>query len=79
MGHFVEFDHYKVSGDLDIAAWDSYPLGFLQNMQSIAREDKKLLFECYNIGDPDFQAYHHDRSLSRNGKIMGNGTTTRTC
>ena len=60
MGHFVEFDHYKVSEDLDIAAWDSYPLGFLQNMQSIAREDKKLLFECYNIGDPDFQAYHHD-------------------
>ena len=43
MGHFVEFDHYKVSEDLDIAAWDSYPLGFLQNMQSIAREDKKLL------------------------------------
>ena len=60
MGHFVEFDHYKVSEDLDIAAWDSYPLGYLQNMQSIAREDKKLLFECYNIGDPDFQAYHHD-------------------
>ena len=60
MGHFIEFDHYKVSEDLDIAAWDSYPLGFLQNMQSIAREDKKLLFECYNIGDPDFQAYHHD-------------------
>ena len=60
MGHFVEFDHYKVSKDLDIAAWDSYPLGFLQNMQSIAREDKKLLLECYNIGDPDFQAYHHD-------------------
>ena len=60
MGHFVEFDHHKVSEDLDIAAWDSYPLGFLQNMQSIAREDKKLLLECYNIGDPDFQAYHHD-------------------
>ena len=60
MGHFIEFDHYKVSEDLDIAAWDSYPLGYLQNMQSIAREDKKLLFECYNIGDPDFQAYHHD-------------------
>ena len=60
MGHFVEFDHYKVSEDLDIAAWDSYPLGFLQNMQSIAREDKKLLLECYNIGDPDFQAFHHD-------------------
>ena len=29
-------------------------------MQVIAREDKKLLQECYRIGDPDFQAYHHD-------------------
>jgi len=60
MGHFVEFDHREVSKDLDIAAWDSYPLGFLQNMQTIAREDKKLLKDCYRIGDPDFQSYHHD-------------------
>ena len=60
MGHFTEFDHREVSQDLEIAAWNSYPLGFLQNMQVIAREDKKLLQECYRIGDPDFQAYHHD-------------------
>ena len=60
MGHFTEFDHREVSQDLEIAAWDSYPLGFLQNMQVIAREDQKLLQECYRIGDPDFQSYHHD-------------------
>ncbi len=60
MGHFTEFDHRKVSKDLEISAWNSYPLGNLQNMQVIAREDKKLLQECYRIGDPDFQAYHHD-------------------
>ena len=48
MGHFVEFDHREISKDLDIAAWDSYPLGFLQNMQTIAREDKKLIEDCYN-------------------------------
>ena len=53
MGHFTEFDHRTVSQDLEIAAWDSYPLGFLQNMQVIAREDKKLLQECFRIGDPD--------------------------
>ena len=60
MGHFTEFDHREICEDLNIAAWDSYPLGFLQNMQIIAREDKKLLEDCYNIGDPDFQSYHHD-------------------
>ena len=67
MGHFMEFDHREVSKDLEIVAWDSYPLGFLQNMQTIAREDKKLLNECYRVGDPDFQAYHHDlyRSMGR--------------
>ena len=60
MGHFTEFDHREVAKDLDIVAWDSYPIGFLQNMQLIAREDKKLLHDCYRVGDPDFQAYHHD-------------------
>ena len=60
MGHFVEFDHREVSNDLDIVAWNSYPLGNLQNMQIIAREDKQLINDCYNIGDPDFQSYHHD-------------------
>ena len=34
MGHFTEFDHREVSQDLEIAAWNSYPLGFLQNMDS---------------------------------------------
>jgi len=29
MGNFVEFDHREVAKDLDIATWDSYPLGFL--------------------------------------------------
>ncbi len=60
MGHFTEFDHREICKDLNIAAWDNYPLGFLQNMQTIARGDKKLLEDCYNIGDPDFQSYHHD-------------------
>ena len=60
MGHFTEFDHREICKDLNIAAWDSYPLGFLQNMQTIARENKKLIEDCYNIGDPDFQSYHHD-------------------
>ncbi|RBJ70007.1 beta-galactosidase, partial [Pseudomonas sp. MWU12-2534b] len=27
---FTEFDHYEVARDLDIATWDSYPLGALE-------------------------------------------------
>ena len=29
MGRVLEFDHFAVGADLDIASWDSYPLGFL--------------------------------------------------
>ncbi|WP_306146297.1 beta-galactosidase [Roseibium sp. MMSF_3412] len=57
MGRITEFDHFKVGDDLDIATWDSYPLGFLEDrvgaddahQRSFARQ-----------GDPDFQAFHHD-------------------
>ena len=28
MGRITDFDHYEVGKDLDIASWDSYPLGF---------------------------------------------------
>ena len=57
MGRITAFDHYKVGSDLDIASWDSYPLGFLE-MVSDANEDFKA--EYAQQGDPDFQAFHHD-------------------
>ena len=60
MGMFNQFDHRLVAQDLDIAAWDSYPLGMLQNMQVAARKDAKLEQDCLRTGDPDFQAFHHD-------------------
>ena len=60
MGMFNQFDHRIVAQDLDIAAWDSYPLGMLQNMQAAARKDAKLEHDCLRTGDPDFQAFHHD-------------------
>ncbi|NUJ81614.1 beta-galactosidase [Methylocystis sp. FS] len=56
MGAFVDFDHYALSDDLDIAAWDSYPLGFLE--RSSHDDDFKLRY--MRVGDPDFQAFHHD-------------------
>ena len=30
MGFFTDFDHHVVGADLDVASWDSYPLGFLE-------------------------------------------------
>lgn len=57
MGRIVEFDHYAVGADLDIASWDSYPIGFLSDRLE-ASEAHKLHF--LRQGDPDFQAFHHD-------------------
>lgn len=57
MGRIVEFDHYKVGNDLDIASWDSYPLGFLLDRVDASPEHKTAFLRQ---GDPDFQAFHHD-------------------
>ncbi len=56
MGFYHEFDHFKVGADLDIAAWDSYPTGFLE-MFSFSDEEKK---RYYRQGHPDIAAFHHD-------------------
>lgn len=56
MGSFTAFDHYKVSQDLDIATWDSYPLGFLDR----DIKDKERQIRYLRVGDPDLQAFHHD-------------------
>lgn len=60
MGDFNQFDHRPVATDLAIASWDSYPIGMLQNMQQKARHDPQLERDCLRVGDPDFQAFHHD-------------------
>ena len=56
MGFFTEFDHYEVARDLDIAGWDSYPLGFTQNFFLSAQEKAKWA----RIGHPDIAGFHHD-------------------
>lgn len=65
MGKITGFDHFDVGADLDIASWDSYPLGFLE-MVVKADDDHKA--DYYQQGDPDFQAFHHDLYRS-----VGNG------
>lgn len=57
MGRITTFDHYRLGADLDIASWDSYPLGFLlDRVEATPAEQERLLRQ----GDPDFQAFHHD-------------------
>ncbi len=57
MGRITDFDHFKLGEDLDLATWDSYPLGFLED-----RSDRPSSFKhkYQYTGDPDFQAFHHD-------------------
>lgn len=57
MGAVTDFDHYDVGADLDIASWDSYPLGFLSDRIPAPDEHKRRFVRQ---GDPDFQAFHHD-------------------
>ncbi len=57
MGAVTEFDHFGTGADLDIASWDSYPLGFLSDRIPADPEHKRRFLRQ---GDPDFQAFHHD-------------------
>ena len=56
MGFFDQFDHHAVSRDLDVATWDSYPIGFLE--QFWFSRDEKLRYA--RAGHPDIAAFHHD-------------------
>ncbi|KEO90067.1 beta-galactosidase [Erythrobacter longus] len=56
MGFFTEFDHHDVGRDLDVATWDSYPLGFLEQFWFSEEEKTAYLRQ----GHPDIAAFHHD-------------------
>jgi beta-galactosidase len=57
MGRETSFDHFKVGADLDIASWDSYPIGFLSDrIEGTLTHKHRFLRQ----GDPDNQAFHHD-------------------
>ncbi|MCJ8325076.1 MAG: beta-galactosidase [Rhizobiales bacterium] len=58
MGIETSFDHFKVGEDLEIASWDSYPLGFLERFETNEGDDFKAKYA--QQGNPDFQAFHHD-------------------
>jgi len=67
MGFFTEFDHHAVGADLDVATWDSYPLGFLDQGWDAAETKHRFLRQ----GHPDFAAFHHDlyRGCARGGRL----------
>ena len=56
MGFYTEFNHHEVAEHLDIATWDSYPLGFTQDFFLSAEEKVKYA----RTGHPDVPAFHHD-------------------
>ncbi len=57
MGFFTEFNHHALSRDLDIASWDSYPLGFTQDRAGLNEYEKK---RWLRTGHPDIPGFHHD-------------------
>ena len=56
MGFYTEFNHHEVSENLDIATWDSYPLGFTQDFFLSPQEKVQYA----RTGHPDVPAFHHD-------------------
>jgi beta-galactosidase len=63
MGFFTQFDHHDLGRDLDVASWDSYPLGFLEQFWFSDAEKHRYARQ----GHPDIAAFHHDlyRGCSR--------------
>jgi beta-galactosidase len=60
---FTEFDHHALALELDLVAWDSYPLGGLENFWFEPAQKTRWS----RTGHPDFAAFHHDlyRGMSR--------------
>ncbi|RIH89832.1 beta-galactosidase [Calidithermus roseus] len=58
MGYTPDFDHFKLAEDLDVAGWDSYPLGFTDmDVLPVSQQDK---LRYAHTGHPDMAAFHHD-------------------
>jgi beta-galactosidase len=57
MGFFGEFDHHAMGRDLDLASWDSYPLGHTDSTAFVDPDDR---LRWARSGHPDIAAFHHD-------------------
>ena len=56
MGFFNEFDHWPVGANLDLASWDSYPIGFVERFPF--SEEERNLWAL--TSHPDVAPFHHD-------------------
>lgn len=57
MGFVADFDHHELGTTLDVASWDSYPLGFTERDMNLPRP---LITRYARTGHPDVSAFHHD-------------------
>ncbi len=56
MGFVSDFDHFKLAENLDIASWDSYPVGFVEKFPFSEQERCRWA----ETSHPDIAAFHHD-------------------
>ncbi len=56
MGFFNEFDHWPLGEHLDLASWDSYPIGFTEKFPFPEDEKNKWAETAH----PDIAPFHHD-------------------
>lgn len=56
MGFVNDFDHWKVGENLDLASWDSYPIGFVEKFP-FSQEERNRWAETSH---PDIAPFHHD-------------------
>lgn len=56
MGFVNDFDHWAVGQDLDLASWDSYPIGFVERFPFSEPERVRWA----ETSHPDIAAFHHD-------------------
>lgn len=59
MGAFLDFDHWKVGAGIDLASWDSYPLGFTDSLPTTGFTEAERQ-RYAQVGHPDISAFHHD-------------------
>jgi beta-galactosidase len=57
MAFIEDFDHFELCKTMDMATWDSYPLGFLSQFSFFSDKEKEIY---QNTGHPDVAAFHHD-------------------
>ncbi|MGV2126336.1 beta-galactosidase [Agrobacterium vitis] len=56
MGFINDFDHFQVGDNLDLASWDSYPIGFVEKFPFTEDERNRWA----ETSHPDIAPFHHD-------------------